>query len=167
MALERELLRRAREDGYEFAYVIELLRDGTILGPVPRDTGGGYAALGKIPLPVPARLWRVEPGGRRTLVRGALLAPVSLRVLRRIRSVGRRTRAVPLRVGVDGTGFAAELGMDGILSHTVDVEIRTPALILDGLELLVERGEQERPPVMPHPLRRAPSDAGTAPLSGP
>ncbi|MCA9712570.1 MAG: hypothetical protein KDK70_42470, partial [Myxococcales bacterium] len=32
-ALERELLRRAREDGYEFAYVIEALRDGTVLGP--------------------------------------------------------------------------------------------------------------------------------------
>ena len=167
VALERELLRRAREDGYEFAYVVELLRDGTILGPVPRDTGGAYGAMGKIPLPVPARLWRIEAGGRRTLVRGALLAPVSLRVLRRIRAVGRRPQAVPLRLGVDGTGFAAELGIDGVLSHTVDVEIRTPALILDGLELLVERGEQERPP---DPLWRAGSPWSTRPAgddSGP
>jgi predicted Zn-dependent protease len=154
-ALEREVLRRAAEDGYEFAYVIESLRDGTILGPVPRESAEAYAGTGKLNLPIPARVFRLEPGGRRTLVRGAVLAPASMRMLRRIRAVGTDGTAHPMRLAV-GTfgGFAAEVGVDGVLSQTVDVQITTPSLLVDGLELLVERGEHERLRTLQHPLRR-------------
>ncbi len=155
VALERELLRRAAEDGYEFAYVIESLRDGMVLGPVPRESAEAYAGTGKLNLPVPGRVFRIEPGGKRTLVRGAVLAPASMRTLRRIRAVGNDATVLPLRLPV-GTfgGFAAEVGIDGILSQTIDTEISTPSLLLDGLELLVERGEHERLRTLVHPLRR-------------
>jgi TldD protein len=160
-ALERELLSRAREDGYDFAYVIEALRDGTVLGPVVRASGSPYAGTGKITLPLPARVFRVDASGKRTLVRGAVIAPASMRALRRIRVVGQTEHIERLRLPV-GTfgGFASEVGMDGILSQTVDVQIAAPELLLDGLELLVERGEHERLPTLPHPLRRP--TAGTA-----
>jgi hypothetical protein len=154
-ALERELLRRAREDGYEFAFVIERLRDGTILGPVPRESAAAYAGTGKINLPLPSRVYKIEAGGKRTLVRGAVLAPASMRVLRRIRAVGVKSESVPLRIPVGGFGgFAADVGVDGVLSQTVDVEVITPDLLVEGLELLVERGEHERQPTLDHPLRR-------------
>jgi hypothetical protein len=154
-ALERELLSRAREDGYEFAYVIEALRDGTVLGPVIRQSGSAYAGTGKLTLPLPGRVHRIDASGKRTLVRGAVLAPASMRALRRIRAVGQTERVERLRLPV-GTfgGFASEVGMDGILSQTVDVQITSPDLLVDGLELLVERGEHERLPILPHPLRR-------------
>lgn len=156
-ALERELLSRAREDGYEFAYVIESLRDGTVLGPVIRQSGSAYAGTGKITLPLPGRVHRIDAAGNRTLVRGVVLAPASMRALRRIRAVGQsdRTERLRLPVGAFG-GFASEVGMDGILSQTVDVQIAAPDLLVDGLELLVERGEHERLPILPHPLRRPP-----------
>jgi len=154
-ALERELLRRAREDGYEFAYVIEALRDGTILGPVLRPSAAAYAGTGKLDLPLPARVWRIDGSGKRTLVRGAVLAPASMRALRRIRAVGQRNHIQRLRLPVGAFGgFAADVGMDGVLSQTVDVQIQSPDLVIDGLELLVERGEHERLPTLPHPLRR-------------
>jgi predicted Zn-dependent protease len=153
-ALERELLRRAREDGYEVAYVIESLRDGSVLGPVPRESAAAYAGTGKLNLPLPAKVYRLEPGGKRTLVRGAVLAPASIRVLRRIRAVGQSSEATPMRISVGSFGgFNADVGMDGILSQTVDVQVTTPALLVDGLELLVERGEHERLPILRHPLR--------------
>jgi len=154
-ALERELLSRAREDGYEFAYVIESLRDGTVLGPVIRQSGSAYAGTGKITLPLPGRVHRIDASGKRTLVRGVVLAPASMRALRRIRAVGQveHVERMRLPVGAFG-GFASEVGMDGILSQTVDVQITTPDLLVDGLELLVERGEHERLPILPHPLRR-------------
>jgi predicted Zn-dependent protease len=160
-ALERELLARAHEDGYEFAYVVERLRDGTILGPVPRESAAAYAGTGKINLPLPARVIRIEPGGKRTLVRGAVLAPASMRVLRRIRAVGRDSHVEPMRIPV-GTygGFNADVGMDGVLSQTVDVQVTSPDLLIEGLELLVERGEHERLPTLVHPLRR--TDPATA-----
>jgi TldD protein len=164
-ALERELLARAREDGYELAYVIEALRDGTVLGPVIRQSGSAYAGTGKLNLPLPARVFRIDATGRRTLVRGVVLAPASMRTLRRIRAVGQTEHVERLRlpVGVFG-GFAAEVGMDGILSQTVDVQIASPDLLVDGLELLVERGEHERLPILPHPLRRpAPPENAAAP----
>ena len=34
------------------------------------------------------------------------------------------------------------------------MQVTTPELLIDGLELLVERGEHERLPTLPHPLRR-------------
>lgn len=153
--LERELLSRAQEDGYEFAYVIESLRDGAVLGPVPRESAAAYAGTGNLNLPLPARVFRIEPGGKRTLVRGAMLAPASMRVLRRIRAVGNRARTVPMRVAVGAYGgFGADVGIDGALSQTVDAQVTTPDLLVDGLELLVERGEHEKPPTLQHPLRR-------------
>ena len=51
--------------------------------------------------------------------------------------------AVPLRIAVGSYGgFGADIGIDSVLSQTVDVEITTPDLLVDGLELLVERGAQ-------------------------
>ncbi len=152
--LERELLRRAREDGYEFAYVIELLRDGNILGPVPREGASTFGGGRKVAVPIPARVFRIEPGGKRTLVRGVVFSPVSMRVLRRIRAIGKQQHELRMRIPVGPLGgFAGETGMDGILSHTVDVQVTTPDLLIDGFELLVERGENERLPTLLHPLR--------------
>jgi len=159
-ALERELLARAREDGYEFAYIIETLRDGSVLGSVPRESAAAYAGTGKLDLPLPARVFRIEPGGKKTLVRGAVLAPASVRVLRRIRAVGQHSAAVPMRIPVGAFGgFNSDSGIDGVLSQTVDVQVTCPDLLIDGLELLVERGEHEKAPTLRHPLRReAPAD---------
>lgn len=166
-ALERELLQRAREDGYDFAYVIEALRDGTVLGPVIRQSGSAYAGTGKITLPLPARVHRIDASGSRTLVRGVVLAPASMRALRRIRAVGQAEHTEPLRLPVGAFGgFSSEVGMDGILSQTVDVQITSPDLLVDGLELLVERGEHERLPILPHPLRRPVAAAESEPASG-
>lgn len=154
-ALDRELLRRAREDGYEFAYVIESLRDGIVLGPVMRPGAAAYAGTGKLDLPLPARVFRIDGSGKRTLVRGAVLSPASIRTLRRIRAAGQQAHTERLRLPVGAFGgFAADVGIDGILSQTVDVQVTTPPLLLDGLELMVERGEHERLPTLPHPLRR-------------
>ncbi len=153
--LESELLRRARKDGYDFAYVVELFRDGTILGPVPRETATASAGTGKIDLPLPARLYRLHGNGKKTLVRGAILAPVSIRALRRIRAVGANAHVVPMRIPLGAAGgFGVAVGMDGVLGQTVDVQVTSPDLLVEGLELLVERGEQERPPTLVHPLRR-------------
>lgn len=154
-AMERELLRRAHEDGYEHAFIIETLRDGAVLGPVIRPSAAAYAGTGKLDLPLPVRVYRLDDDGTRTLVRGAVLAPASIRALRRIRAVGNESHTLPLRLAVGSFGgFTAEQGLDGILSQTVDVQITTPDLLVDGLELLVERGEHERLPTLPHPLRR-------------
>lgn len=152
--LERELLRRAREDGYEFAYVVESLRDNNVLGPVDREGATGYGGGRKVSLPLPARIFRIDASGKRTLVRGAMFSPASMRVLRRIRAVGSVVSPVVMRIppGYNG-GFGAETGVEGILSETVDVQVSSPDLLLDGLELLVERSENERLPVLAHPLR--------------
>src|SRR5690606_13437677 len=114
-------------------------------------------------LPLPARVYRIDADGTRTLVRGAVLAPASVRVLRRIRATGQTPHTEPMRVPV-GTygGFGADVGMDHVLSQTVDVQVRTPDLLVDGLELLVERGEHERLPTLVHPLRRQqPTEPGS------
>jgi TldD protein len=156
--LERELLDRAREDGYEFAFVIDSLRDGSVLGPVPRDSAAVFASGRKVSLPLPSRVFRIERKGNeivRTLVRGALIAPMSMRVFRRIRLVGDRAETLALRLapGMAG-GFGVDLGLAGLLGQTVDAQITTPALLIDGIELVVERGENERLPILEHPLRR-------------
>ncbi len=152
--LERELLRRAGEDGYDFAYEVELLRDSNILGPVLREGAATYGSSRKVNLPVPARVFRIEAGGKRRLVRGALLAPASMRVLRRIREVGKRAHQESMRIPVGPHGgFDGETGMDGVLSHTVDVEVSAPDLLIEGFEILIERGEHERLPTLLHPLR--------------
>ena len=80
-------------------------------------------------------------------------------------AIGRRPTTVAMRIPVSSLGgFGADVGMDGVLSQTVDVQITTPSLLIDGFELLVERGEHERMPTLVHPLRRAepdePEDAG-------
>ncbi len=153
-ALEKELLRRAREDGYEFAFVIESLRDGTVLGPAPRDSASMYTSGRKVSLPLPSRVFKLDSKGKRTLVRGALIAPVSMRVLRRIRVVGDKPETLPIRVSPGMGGYAGGIGIQGLLGYTVDAQITTPAMLLDGLELVVERGEHERLPILDHPLRR-------------
>jgi TldD protein len=160
--LERELLRRAREDGYEFAYVVEALRDNNVLGPVDREGATGYGGGRKVSLPLPARIYRIDGSGKRTLVRGAMFSPASMRVLRRIRAVGNVAAPLAMRIPPGYTGgFGAETGVEGILSETVDVQVSSPDLLLDGLELLVERSENERLPVLAHPLRPAATPAVT------
>jgi TldD protein len=156
--LERELLDRAREDGYEFAFVIDSLRDGSVLGPVPRDSAAVFASGRKVSLPLPSRVFRIERKGNaivRTLVRGALIAPLSMRVFRRIRLVGDRPETTWMRLapGMAG-GFGVDIGLAGVLANTVDTQITTPALLMEGIELVVERGENERLPILEHPLRR-------------
>lgn len=159
--LERELLRRAAEDGYEFAFVVDTLRDGSVLGSVPRDSAAVFTSGRKVTLPLPGRVYKIAPkskGSRelvRTQVRGGMFSPMSMRVLRRIRAIGDAPQALPMRIppGLSG-GFGADLGLDGLLAQTVDVQVTTPALLIDGLELLVERGENERLPILDHPLRR-------------
>lgn len=153
-ALEKDLLARAREDGYDFAYVIETLRDGRVLGPAPRDGASMYTSGRKVSLPLPGRVFKIDSKGQRTQVRGAMLAPMSMRVLRRIRAVGDKpqTQVLALAPGLFG-GFT-DIGLHGMLSQTVDTQITTPALLIDGLELVVERGEHERLPILDHPLRR-------------
>jgi TldD protein len=154
-AMEKELLARAREDGYDFAYVIETLRDGRVLGPVPRDGASMYTSGRKVTLPLPGRVFKIDAKGQRTQVRGAMLAPMSMRVLRRIRAVGDKpaTQVLGLSPGLFG-GFT-DIGLHGLISQTVLTQITTPALLIDGLELVVERGEHERLPILDHPLRRA------------
>jgi hypothetical protein len=49
------------------------------------------------------------------------------------------------------------------LTQTVDVQVDTPALLVDGFELLVERGEHERLPTLVHPLRRPGAPERAAP----
>ncbi len=151
--LERELLRRARDDGYDYAYVISTLRDGSVLGPVPRDAAEIYATGRKFSLPIPAMIYRIDARGKRTLVRGALLSPASMRALRRIREVSNKSETLPMRL-TPGGSFAIDLGADALLSQTVDVQVTTPALLVDGLELVLERGEHDRLPTLEHPLRR-------------
>ncbi len=153
--MEAEIFARAAEDGWKHAYLIESFRDGTVLGPVGREGANAYGSGRKISLPIPGRIFKIEPGGKRTLVRGAVVGPASIRLLRRIRAVGDKPLSVAMRVpsGLGG-GFAADAGLGGLLTQTVDVEVRTPALLLDGIELLVERGEHERLPYLVHPLRR-------------
>ncbi len=153
-AMERELLRRAKEDGYEHAFVVTTLRDGSVLGPVLRDTAAVFGSGRKVSLPLPLLVFRLDADGKRTLVRGAILGPASMRVLRRIRAVGKQSQVTKLRLrpGISG-GFAADLGVGAMLTETVDVQIDTPALLVDGLEIIVERGEHERLPYLVHPLR--------------
>jgi hypothetical protein len=154
--LERELLRRANEDGYEHAFIIELFRDGNLSGSMPRQSAQTYDASNKLSLPLPVLVYRIDAPGKRTLVRGVLLAPMSIRAMRRIREVGQGSTTLPLRMrpGFSG-GLAVDGSIDGLVLRTVDVEIKTPSLLLDGgFELNVERGEQEKPPVLHHPLRR-------------
>ena len=83
--------------------------------------------------------------------------------------IGEEVWVTPLRISVGSFGgFNADVGMDGILSQTVDVQIDTPALLVDGLELLVERGEHERLPILKHPLRTAEAtDPTPAPTPSP
>lgn len=153
--MERELLRRAKEDGYEHAYVVSTLRDGSVLGPVLRDTASVFGSGRKVSLPLPLLVYRLDADGKRTLVRGAILGPASMRVLRRIRAVGKQSQVTKMRLrpGITG-GFAADLGVGAMLTQTVDVQIDTPALLVDGLEMIVERGEHERLPYLVHPLRK-------------
>jgi hypothetical protein len=78
-----------------------------------------------------------------------------MRVLRRIRATGTQARTTTMRMPVGAYGgFGADVGIDGVLSQTVDAQVTTPDLLVDGLELLVERGEHEKPPTLVHPLRR-------------
>jgi TldD protein len=69
--------------------------------------------------------------------------------------VGDRAETLTLRLapGMAG-GFGVDLGLAGLLGQTVDAQITTPALLIDGIELVVERGENERLPILEHPLRR-------------
>jgi hypothetical protein len=45
--------------------------------------------------------------------------------------------------------------------QTVDVEVTSPSLLVEGMELLVDRGEHPKPPTLIHPLRRR-ADRGQA-----
>ena len=154
-ALEADALARAREDGYDHIYVVESLRDESILGANEIDEAVGYGTGRRVDLPAPATLVRVAADGSRTIVRGGLLTSASLRVLRRIRGLGDDAKTTRFRVppGIGG-GLGAALGVVGILTETVNVQVTTPAWLVEGLELVPVRGDAPRAPRLDHPLVR-------------
>ena len=157
--LEADALARAREDGYDHIYVLESLRDESVLGTNEIDEAAGYGTGRRVDLPAPATLVRVGADGSRELVRGGLLTSASLRVLRRIRAVGDEAETVRFRIppGVSG-GLGAAFGVAGLLTDTVNVQVTTPAWLVEGLELVPVRGDAPHAPRLLHPLRRGPRD---------
>ena len=51
-----------------------------------------------------------------------------------------------------GCGLGAALGVEGILTETVNLQVTTPAWLVEGLELVPVRGEAPRAPRLRHPL---------------
>lgn len=151
--LHKELLRRASEDGYDYAYIIDSFRPAHLAGAPPRDSAQQIQDSRNTTMPLPFEIWRIDRSGKRVAVRSLMVAPMSLRVLRRIRRVGRddQTWAYRIPLGVSG-GWAAALDPQDLLDLAHDVATSTPSLLVDGLELWVERGDQERKPVLDYPL---------------
>lgn len=157
--LEAELLRRASEDGYDYAYIIESFRPAHLAGAPPRASAQQMQDSRNTTMPLPFEIWRIDRSGKRSAVRSLMLAPMSLRVLRRIRRAGRDPESWAYRIplGISG-GWAAALDPHDLLDLGYEVTVTSPSLLVDGLELWVERGAQERKPVLAYPLRSATSN---------
>ncbi|MGB1701282.1 MAG: metallopeptidase TldD-related protein, partial [Nannocystaceae bacterium] len=59
-AMEADALARAREDGYDHIYVVESLRDESVLGVNEIDEAAGYGTGRRVDLPAPASLVRED-----------------------------------------------------------------------------------------------------------
>lgn len=126
--LRQRLLSQIREERAPYGLVVRELSSRT--GPTSGQS-----------VPPPELVFRVTPDGRETLVRGATVAPVPLRLLRDV--------IAGKDVNVSHFVEESENGLD------LAVSVAAPSLLFDDLELRGPSGPNKRPPIVPRPPRTA------------
>lgn len=148
-AMRKALLKAANEEGYDFALIVRRLADDAVF------VSGSQAAFEMaIPsrdgFPRPLEVVRLNKDGSETPLRGVIFNHVIVRHLREITAVSREPvlyQYLSPGIGEFAGGFA--FGPDPSMS--VPTSIITPAFILPHVEVVPNKGERRRPPMVPRP----------------
>jgi TldD protein len=153
--LKKKFLDACKQNGNKWCIVVKEM-DNPVLGVREQDdlsdlvmgAASGAASGDRLPLLV----YRVNvDDGSESLIRGARLAGLTLRAMRKIAGVG--TDATPFnftqsqQAGFSGTALAAF----GSADSGVPATVITPSLLFDDVEVHGARGEPVRLPLVPPP----------------
>ncbi len=151
--LRKKFLEACKADGRAWCVVVKQM-DNPALSAQRQDDfsdallSAGAGGADRVPLRV-ARVYVAD--GREELIRGARLAGLNLRVLRKIEGIGNDATAYAFHQnaaqGLAGTALGAFASAQGGLPTTVVA----PSLLLDDVEVRGARGEPRRPPLVPPP----------------
>lgn len=152
-ALRAQLLKLARAQGLDHAYIVRAVSDGSERSPSDLTMLSVFAG-GEAQQSRPGLLYRIRVGGKEELVRGAQLQALPLRALRDIVAVG-RDEIVFNQLGVGGRGRLASLfpmfQRSGFLEG-VPMSCVSPALLFSTVELVRAKAGDDRVPYLPHPF---------------
>jgi TldD protein len=151
--LRKKFLEACKADGRAWCLVVKQM-DNPALSAQRQDDfsdallSAGAGGADRAPLRV-ARVYVAD--GREELIRGARLAGLNLRVLRKIEGIGNDATVYAFHQnaaqGLAGTALGAFASAQGGLPTTVIA----PSLLLDDVEVRGARGEPRRPPLVPPP----------------
>jgi len=151
--LRKQFLEACKADGRAWCVVVKQM-DNPALSSQRQDDfsdalmSAGAGGADRVPLRV-ARVYVAD--GREELIRGARLAGLNLRVLRKIEGIGNDATVYAFHQnaaqGLAGTALGAFASAQGGLPTTVVA----PSLLLDDVEVRGARGEPRRAPLVPPP----------------
>ncbi len=156
--LERMLLREAKAQGHKFALVITQLDDAAITSAPELSRREMYRLLNDtdVDAPPPALLaYRVYPSGKRELVRGVQLKPITMRAWRDVVAVGKKRTIANFLASTENhlSHKLQGVGRGFVPSSGVESSISTPDLLLKELEIVGSATGRRALPLIPRPAK--------------
>jgi predicted Zn-dependent protease len=153
--LKKKFMDTCKQNGNKWCLIVHEM-DNPVLGVREQDdlsdvmmgAASGAATGDRLPLLV----YRVDANnGQESLVRGARLSGLTLRLMRNLNSIGNDATAfnfmLSQQAGFAGTALAAY----GAADSGVPATVIAPSLLFDDVEVHGARGEPERLPLVPPP----------------
>jgi TldD protein len=149
--LRAKLLKAAKENGLDYAYVVRAISDGSEAGPQDFSIFS-FMAQSRTSTAPPSLMYRVHLDGKEELVRGARMNVLPLRALREVSGIGRDETAFNVMssgssmLGSAMFGFSGGGFLQGIPTSCV-----SSALLFPTVELTGQKAGEDRPPYLEHP----------------
>ncbi len=147
-AMKKKLLSMANDEGYDYAIIVRRFVDEAINMTGSR---GSFSQMmpSRSGMPAPLLVYRVNKDGSEELLRGVTFNHVIVRNLREITVTSRQPVVYNyLSPGVTNAGGFA-MGLDP--TGWVPTTIVTPSFILPHVEVVPNKGERRRAPMVPPP----------------
>jgi TldD protein len=149
-ALRGKLLKAAKAEGLDYAYVVRALSDGSESSAEDLSAFTFMGGRGAVGTPI-ALLYRVHADGSEELMRGARLTPLPLRALREVTGIGREP-SILNQMGMQAMGnLFFGFGGGGYL-YGMPVTCVSPALLFNAVEVSAKKAGEDRTPYLAHPF---------------
>ena len=163
--LKQELVQAAKEEGFEFGYLVRgitppsaSLGDDSAAAESILGSAMGGSQQSQFRLTRPFLIFRVYPDGREEMVRGLDFGAISVNALKNVLATSQDEIIYDYPVGIGNVlsglgGIISMLGSLGSGGLSDYATVITPSVLISGIDLVKSRGTYPKLPIVPYPTK--------------